>query len=730
MLKECGNCVKASRTCTYPLTVQKPGPKVGTHRRSRIPPLTVSPSTATDDEPAIKKTRFENGTTVLPSISSVFKDRSDSMVSSHGGAANMSSPSHSSRSGVRSENPFRLLVHPSHDPTDVDSVPEQSPRRQSGGFQQYFRDACQNLGVTDGQGSELINLYFDTMTSFSLFHKPTFEQKLASIDQPRQLEAFLSAIFSYALRFKDSNVLLKTVKILPRSMLDLSLRLQHSCLDECFDDDPPLHLVQSYFLVTWQLLIHGVRGKTWRLLGDCVRLGIELRLNLVDVSVSNSMSEVPHDTDSASWTEAEEKRRIWWGLWEMDIFTSTIRRLPNAIDDRLNYTLLPSTDDDWFTGRESPSCFLVSDAARRWQEVVKSGNQSPQTWFILINSYMYDGFQIAIFPDVWHKRVGFQAQEYMSSQKNYLPHLRLYLEDCLRSAFASLPPGLSCDDKFLAFKSPTPNQYTSSRTLDCFRYCIHVMRQLSRLTIFIGEISKKSLAGKNDEVETTDLPGDMDAGSIHQTWNRYVDAANSTAQVIRNSSPHSYRFVNPLIANSIWYAAASLVVAKLFGPSEFDARLAQSNFELLVTTLNKFEAFWQTPGVLKSKLKHLEETLQHVKRKPPAKSPSTELLPTDMPATPANGYEQPKPRSEQASWTQVDTNTPALTADSSEDILANLEQIDWTTPGLFDFSTMPTFGFGQADLLQTMPFDMNYDPNGQPQNDFLNLTGLFSYPYQ
>lgn len=415
----------------------------------------------------------------------------------------------------------------------------------------------------------------------------------------------------------------------------------------------------------------------------------------------------------------------------MDIFTSTIRKLPNAIDDRLNFTLLPSTDDDWFTAHEARSCFLFSNAAQRWQEVVDSGNKSPQTWFILINSYMYDGFQIGGFPEVWQRRINFRAQDdLLNGQKNLLANMRLYLENCLRSAFAALPQELSCDDKFLAFKNPTPNQYTSSRTMDCFRYCIHVMRQLSRLTMFIGEISKRSVAARDSDSEAATALADTDVNSIDQTWNRYVDAANSTAQVIRNSSPHSYRFVNPLIANSIWYAAASLVVAKLFGPSDFDGRLAQSNFELLVTTLNKFEAFWQTPSVLKFKLKHLEETLHHLKRKPPAASSDSGVAIPDASVLLARNYDQSTSDIGNELWNPVDSDIPASIADSSNDILANLEQIDWTAPGLFDFNNMPTFGFGQPDLVQAMPFDMNFDPNEQPQNDFVNLTGIFSYPYQ
>lgn len=41
------------------------------------------------------------------------------------------------------------------------------------------------------------------------------------------------------------------------------------------------------------------------------------------------------------WVGKEERRRLWWSLWEADIFTATIRRLPPAIDGKFQTPNLP-----------------------------------------------------------------------------------------------------------------------------------------------------------------------------------------------------------------------------------------------------------------------------------------------------------------------------------------------------------------------------------------------------
>ena len=734
MLKACGNCTKVSRPCEYPRFVQKPGPKAGTHRRPRAPP---SQTVAGDTDHALgtaKRLKTDGSgpnSAIFPVLTVSSSSPNFALVQANSQRPSVittSTNSQSSRNASKLKNPFLKLVHPDHEPTDsARTAPIQQASHRA--FPTRFHEACRSIDCTGAQGWELIKVFFGNMTGFSLFHRPTFEQKLAEIAPLAHLTAFLSAIFSYALRFRESSNLELGSTPDAQIMLEKSFRLQYECVEGCEDEDPPLHLLQSFFLVTFQKLIQGVRGKTWRMLGDCIRMGYELHLHLVDGHLRNSQSDVDLESDSESWVLAEERRRMWWALWELDVFTSTIRKLPNAIDERLNFTLLPVSDDHWFQGKETRSCFLVSDAMQRWRNVVQSGNQSPQTWFVLINSYMYDAFQMGAFPEVWRKRIGFDSSVVTTGEEQLVPRIRDFIEDCAQAAHAHLPTYLSWDARYLAFKASVPPDRASPRNIDCMRYCIHVIGQLGKVMLCTWDVNDIPLSSRRPipEKEGSCAWSKSDLRTDRRTWGQYIDAANLTAQVLRNSAPHHYQFVNPLIANALWWAAASLVVAKLFGPPEFDSRAAQSNFDLLVTTLNKFEAFWQIPSVLKYKLRNLEETLKHLQRRSAPSPQAQNEMPSDTKATLTDTMATSQLTKPQQQVTQTSTPNGLGTTD---DIFNALEGQDWTPEALFDFSAIPSFGFGEADFLQATPFDTTFEGNPLIQQDGLNFNELFSYPYQ
>ncbi|KAK5104805.1 hypothetical protein LTS08_002698 [Lithohypha guttulata] len=566
------------------------------------------------------------------------------------------------------------------------------------------------------------------MTSFSLFHRPTFQRKLRDVTSLTHLQAFLSALFSYALRYKETIPSLKTSALEAKEMLEISSRLQMKCVEGCLDDDPPLHLLQSFLLVTFQKLIHGVRGRTWRMLGECIRIAYELRLHLIDVESIKGQSEISHDIEHETFILTEERRRVWWACYEMDIFASTIRKMPNAIDERLNCTRLPVSDDDWFRGFESRSCFLLPDATHRWKEVAASGNQSPQTWFILINSYMFDAFQMGAFPEVWQKRVGFHADQLPSKKKTSVPDLRKFLdflENCLQCAQIALPEQLEWKERLLVFDG-------ASRAIDCARFSIHVMSQLARLMLCIWEVNRASMALQHSETDrgrsaSFSHPTPTATAAQEQAWVKYIDAANLTARMVRNSAPYHLRFVNPLIANAIWISAASLVVAKLFAPHNFDSCQAQSNFDLLVVTLNKYEAFWEIPCVLKHKLQNLESTLRNIRQC----TPGTEDATMVDGRSPMFSASDPVQQSHAQAHTSHLSNVHSQQAvDLSSNTVTDFSSQDWLAQDFFDFNAIPSLGPGPSRSITPFVFDPIFDGNVLSDTEFFNFNDLFAYPYQ
>lgn len=169
------------------------------------------------------------------------------------------------------------------------------------------------------------------MTTISLFHKPTFDDKLYAITVPAYRNALLAAMFAFAARWirngSRDQAHPEQPQCSPQEYFDLAMRLLHTALEECSPDEPPLCLLQAMVLTTFYQLIEGVRGKAWRYLGTCIRIAYELRLSTLDSdrAVLRDTAMIP--TDISGWVADEERRRVWWALWEFDTLRRVFRKL-------------------------------------------------------------------------------------------------------------------------------------------------------------------------------------------------------------------------------------------------------------------------------------------------------------------------------------------------------------------------------------------------------------------
>jgi len=62
---------------------------------------------------------------------------------------------------------------------------------------------------------------------------------------------------------------------------------------------------------------------SWMLIGTCCRIAIELGLNKLDESIIFFSPRCPVDLDYGMEPEKKKKRRAWWLVWELDVFSST-----------------------------------------------------------------------------------------------------------------------------------------------------------------------------------------------------------------------------------------------------------------------------------------------------------------------------------------------------------------------------------------------------------------------
>jgi hypothetical protein len=496
---------------------------------------------------------------------------------------------------------------------------------------------CRAVRIRHGQltGGIRVKIYFENMTAINLFREPYFDKKLQSIEPPTVTHALLAAIVAFSSRFcsqEDSECDARTREALakfghpPSYFQGLASQLIDQAVQEFDSSAPPLSLLQAAILLAHGQLTQGVRGKAWRSLGTCVRIAYELNLHLVDSGYANETDEV----DVELWCDHEEKRRAWWAIWEMDVFASTIRRCPTAIDWSQNETLLPVDDESWFRGKPQASCFLELDSTRRWSVIQRSGNHSAKAWFIVINSLMKDAQCISSprsIPNLNLRDDRHNAPNACKRQKladAAVEEARENLEilsNSVRCFVLALPAALRFRNQYLGFHARLPGQI-SARQEHCGLYNIYVMTQLATLMIhqydvFGGPVRtgwardclNSRLSEKSRSHESPWRPPRGNSDTDIMALDQYFEAADNILTIVRRSSDNHTKWINAFLASTIWLAAAVQLVRKEFGPPGTNRGLVKSKFDVLYITYQKCVSWWDIQTALQQNLESLESQL-------------------------------------------------------------------------------------------------------------------------
>jgi hypothetical protein len=471
------------------------------------------------------------------------------------------------------------------------------------------------------------------MTAFSLFHKPSFDDKLYSISIPSHRYALIAAMFAFAARWvswaPEKKASLQKQAATSEEYFDLAMRLLHAALEDCSFDEPPFCLLQTMVLTTFYQLIKGVRGKAWRYLGTCIRIAYELKLHTIDASGVKIGSAITEPRDVVRWVADEERRRVWWTLWELDAFASSIQEAPTAIDLAYNETLLPVEDESWFSQRPTRSCMLEINPTKRWKSLQASGNKSAKAWFIVMNSYMRDAQLLSKFSTPLRSdrtRQSCSLSPHSSSKPCNDNNSHCDIDPCRSpdvlansiSCFSiALPPSLTYKYQYLRF-SPSERQHHSDL------HAIFLITQLSWFMIYNHELfstpRSDAAFASNRQAHFMDdnRPSNNafshakspDGGiSDNNPWRNYLDAVDSILHIIRNSSVDHIQYVNPFVSCTIWIAAAVLVVQKVFSSSGPETGLNESKIDLLRSNFNQYLRFWDTSPGLQTKLDTIEKKL-------------------------------------------------------------------------------------------------------------------------
>jgi hypothetical protein len=450
--------------------------------------------------------------------------------------------------------------------------------------------------------------YFTNMTSFSLFRPGSIEPKFEAMQYHSDAEALIAAMFSFSARHCRNPAITDQAKHCPSPSYFAhiaSTQLDES-VDRYGDMRPPFWLLQAGILVTFYQLTLSVRSKSWKKLGDCIRYSYDINLHIVDANHEPASTMARDSPDLRRWALLEERRRAWWAVWEMDVFASTIRRLPTAIDASQNLTLLPVSDSCWFDGTYQESCFLAEDCSLRWKDLARSGNQSAKAWFIVVNSLMRNT-----------QRLVYPAGSATPPANDKHDELDI-MANCLYCTITSLPANLSYQGETLDFRpKASPQDRVNPRQEHADKYALHLMTQLCRFMIYHHKICASApwLAQQQKDASDGDDSG-PNARQASSEWSNYMDASDEIVSVVRNSARHHCRYVNPFLANTLWFAAAAQCACKVFGPPSFNKRLTNSNLDLLKLTLDGFISFWGGMESLKGKMARIESGLQSLMARP------------------------------------------------------------------------------------------------------------------
>ncbi|KAK5245355.1 hypothetical protein LTS06_009224 [Exophiala xenobiotica] len=534
-----------------------------------------------------------------------------------------------------------FILHPSHEattPPGKTSVATPTTGAGNSNEPLLIPRACHALGMVPQGLEQMINTYFDNMVAINLFHVPTFWEKLQNISSTSQAHALLAAMVAFSARFCTSDTDegqqhsmsgMAGVRHPPSHFLHLAFKYIGDALRECGDEAPPLCILQALIISTHCQLSQGVRGKAWRSLGQCVRLAYELNLHLVDALHPERAS----GADARRWCEDEEKRRAWWAVWEMDVFASTIRRCPPAVDWSQIETLFPVEDEYWFQCQARPSCFLERDLTHRWKALRDCGNQSPKAWFIVVNSLMKEAQRITSprgIPDLSTpdevrrpSRVTKNRNFTMDTKRSQAREKLETLSNSVRCFVLALPPRLRFRGQYLGFDAREPGQMASLRQLHCSIYNIYVMTQLAQLMIHrydvFGSHGRKSWpTGDAHLLKGAQLTGhtpryNSSSGTNYGknlAWSQYFEAADNILTIVHRSCDDHIQYINPFLSSTIWLASAVQLMHKEFGPPGTNRSLVKSKFEVLYMTYKRCVAFWDIETAMQQNLDSLEAHLE------------------------------------------------------------------------------------------------------------------------
>lgn len=153
-------------------------------------------------------------------------------------------------------------------------------------------------------------------------------------------------------------------------------------------DSPTLEFVKGCVMFAFYNLVEGQFGPGSILTSVCVRFVYDLSLDETDEDQLDEQGKLisdPLPESVESWLKKEERRRLWWSIWELDTFVATLSFQPFGIERGEMKVLLPAPDYNWLCEIPIGSAFIDHRLETVWKSLQGSPNQSARAWFLVTN---------------------------------------------------------------------------------------------------------------------------------------------------------------------------------------------------------------------------------------------------------------------------------------------------------------------------------------------------------
>ena len=464
-------------------------------------------------------------------------------------------------SWARKEITLASILHPLHEPLSKESgILRKAPVTSDRGFIHL---------VPMWQQDKLLELYFQYVRPLiSIYHEPTFHQTHLGC---RHKQLHLYAMFCLAFRYLPDD--LQILSATHYGVTAESYWLAALDLIEVELDMPSLQVLQAFVLTTFYELTKEITARQYYSVGLCVRIAYDLELNVVDVGEWCS--------NHTMWIRQEERRRLWWVIWEMETFIGNVYQRPVFSSNAGIQTLLPASEDSWFQSRPEPSVHFHPDPLHRWR-LLKEGNKSdPRSFFLVAVSMMSYTAQLGSKP-TYYDEIG------------PIDHALMCLEE-------TLPPEIVYDNTF------TFGHDTLYHDVICANIFITI--QCTVRLLYRKAWSEGVTRDQLRESINIDESLKVIDGTRGTAWVKTIEASNKIAVLFERSPSVVPRLLGPYMATSVFSAASSQVVAKVFSESLEKYRLASYRLQFFHSILESIENWSCTDKSLRIRLLEVEELL-------------------------------------------------------------------------------------------------------------------------